>query len=127
MAKWDGKCFFSLTSTIRMPLYTLYLYTDAHNSSLMDTMSPYLERHSLLECCFTSGGSPATLIILVPLPACSMRTSDISPLSCLNSRSPFVPCRTSFIRSSLVNFMYTLRRGPSTKMALISSSACRML
>ena len=81
MVIWDGKCRFSLISAIRLPLYALYLYGAAHNSSLMLMISLYFERHSFIVSSFTSGGNPAILIFLVPLSANSMHTRDNSPLS----------------------------------------------
>ena len=69
-------------------------------------ISPHFDRHSCIVNS-TSGGNPAILIFLVPVPANSMHTCDNSPFSCLYSSSPFVSCSTSFTLSYLVNFMYT--------------------
>ena len=90
-------------------------------------ITPCVARHSFSLCSLTSGGNPAILISLMPIPASSMHTCDISPLSCMYSSCPCESCRTSFTRSSFVNFMYTRLLGPSTWIFHTSASTSRNL
>jgi len=102
-----------LVSILYRPLFVLNIF-----------ISPYFDIASHKIGSFTSGGKPANLTRLTPMPANSTFTMDISPLSCFYSCCPCMFWRIDCSLSAETNFIYTLLRGPSICIIRISSS-CR--
>ena len=110
---WEGICFFIAITTILAPFATELRYALDHLSSWISFISPQLEKTKRTASSGISGRRFSNLTRFAPIPAISIFTCDISPLSCLYSDCPVVEWSTFWKHCNSGKLMYTWRRGPS--------------
>ena len=101
---WDGWCLVNFIMTTFMPFATAWRYALDQVSSWMDFTSPYGTRAACMVPSGTSVDKFATLTRRVPIPAISVRTIDITPVTCLYAVCPFVFYIMSHACVSSMNF-----------------------